>query len=78
MKKRLSRKYIVLIVLVAILIASAIAGGVVYARYSQKVDAGTLSIRVDPENALGNTVGEVTYDDKDMPFDRVHPVYPFG
>ena len=79
MKKCLSKKFIILLVLVVILIASAIAGSTVYARYSQKVEAGSLTIRVDPAGQLDSTVGKTEYEeDQNMKFDKVHPVYPFG
>lgn len=81
MKNSLSKKYIILIVLVLILIITTIAGSVVYARYSQTVSAGKLSIQVNPstQDSTQTTVGQVTYkEDEKMTFDKVHPVYPFG
>ena len=76
MKKLFSKKNI-LIVLIVILIISAIVGTSVYARYSQTVSAGTLSIEIEP-SSTSTTVGTQTYDDTKMPFDKIHPVYPFG
>ena len=79
MKKRFSKKFIVLLVLVVILITAVIVGGTVYGRYSQKVEAGSLTIRVDPAGQLNDTVGKTEYEeDQNMKFDKVHPVYPFG
>ena len=76
MKTRLTRKHIILIVLVAILIVTIVAGSAVYARYSQTAPAGTLSVQIQ-KDSNSNAVEIETYDSQ-IQFDRIHPVYPFG
>ena len=77
MKKRLTRKHILLIVLCAALLAALIAGSVaVYAKYTKAHSAGSgISVRVEPPSRSG--LVETPYS-SDIPFVEIPSVYPFG